>query len=469
MKKNTTTTSNSASNKVYQIVTDRIIAKLEAGNIPWVKSYYSIHPAFNRVSGKIYSGVNRVLLEKDGEYATFKQWQELGGKIKKGAKSEIIISWAKIDTKKAHYNDDGELEEIDDVILRPRYYNVFHISQVEGVEPLKKSEYPKLNEQDITDAEDLLHYYWNREGIKVEEIETNKAFYSPSEDRIQLRSRQQYVSMPMFYRVAFHESVHSTGHKSRLDRLDNKAAFGDDVYSKEELVAELGSAFIMAMLGLETEETEIYNAKYIESWLQVLKNDNKMIVQASARAEKAVSFILKGYKPTGTDDDDKQETAPAAPAKSKKNVIPRNARILLAELENYGQMIVRKDSESPTGWRGVAECGKNYNVFSSHLRNAQFCTFEVLDESDDMMLPDRGVDGWLHFDTGLDNPWSDVETSDLFIRLVDDDVYEVFTGGCGEFSEISTMSKADVEDTYGVMIPFDNTFWKIPGQMSMAF
>lgn len=466
MKKNMTNTSanSSASDKVYQIVTDRIIARLEAGNIPWVKSFYHVYPAFNRVSGKIYSGVNRVLLEKDGEYATFKQWQELGGKVKKGEKSEIIISWAKIEKEYATKNADGEIETKTEVILRPRYYNVFHISQVEGVEPLKESDYPKLNAQDIDDAEDLLKFYWNREGIKVEELEANKAFYSPYEDRIQLRSRKQYTSMPMFYRVAFHESVHSTGHSSRLDRLSNNAAFGSEVYSKEELTAELGSAFIMAMLGLETEDTETYNAKYIESWLEVLRNDNRMIVQAAARAEKAVEFILKGYKPTGSDDDDNTEEAPAASpemSKAKKNVIPRNATKMLVAFndDQHEQMLVTRDAE---GFHGLTQSGKCYSVFASHLRNGNLCSLEVLDP--DVNYPVGAVNGWLHFD---------LEDGVLYVKHVDDNAYDAeyveLSNGRETYYGINRYDRDTLEDAYEVILPFDRTYWTIPGQMSFEF
>jgi antirestriction protein ArdC len=122
----------------------------------------------------------------------------------------------------------------------------------------------------------------------------NRAFYRPSEDAIHLPLMEQFSKQAEYYSVAFHESVHSTGHKSRLNRFEDEksAAFGSEVYSKEELVAELGAATLVNFLGLETEKSFRNSAAYIQNWLKVLKDDPKFIVSASARAEKAVDMIL---------------------------------------------------------------------------------------------------------------------------------------------------------------------------------
>lgn len=275
---------------VYQMVTDRIMAELEKGVIPWKKPWSGVRSgAFNRVSRKPYSLLNQMLLKHTGEYATFKQWQDLGGHVRKGEKSEIVVFW-KI-YEKEEINDNGE-KEIKKIPLL-RYYNVFHISQVEGVEPLPKE---KLNNdiEPIEAADKIIIDYVTREHIDFQEMKSNKAFYSPASDKVVVPLKEQYQNINEYYSTTFHELTHSTGHKTRLDRLENGvvAAFGSETYSKEELVAEMGSANILNILGIETQQTFKNSAAYIQNWLQVLKNDNKFIVSAASKAEKAVNFIL---------------------------------------------------------------------------------------------------------------------------------------------------------------------------------
>ena len=278
------------SKSVYEMVTDRIIDQLENGVIPWEKPWTGVRSgAFNRVSKKSYSLLNQMILKHDGEYATFKQWSDLGGHVRKGEKSEIVCFW-KI-YEKEEINDNGE-KEIKKIPLL-RYYNVFHISQVEGVEPLPKE---KLNNdiEPIEAADKIIIDYVTREHIDFQEMKSNKAFYSPASDKVVVPLKEQYQNINEYYSTTFHELTHSTGHKTRLDRLENGvvAAFGSETYSKEELVAEMGSANILNILGIETQQTFKNSAAYIQNWLQVLKNDNKFIVSAASEAEKAVNFIL---------------------------------------------------------------------------------------------------------------------------------------------------------------------------------
>lgn len=277
-----------ASLNVYEMVTERIIKQLEQGTIPWQKPWTGVRSgAFNRVSKKPYSLINQAILEKPGEYATFKQYKDLGGHIKKGAKSEIVVFWKIIDVEEK--NDKGEIEKKKLPLLR--YYNVFHISQVEGVEPLKE----KLNTEiePIEEADRVIKDYVDREHITFKECISDKAFYRPMTDTVVVPLKEQFKNTNSFYQVAFHEITHSTGAQKRLDRdIKELAPFGSEIYSKEELVAELGSAFLINHLGIETEGTFQNSASYIESWLQVLRNDNKFIVSASSKAEKAVNYIL---------------------------------------------------------------------------------------------------------------------------------------------------------------------------------
>lgn len=274
---------------VYEMITERIIEQLENGVIPWQKPWSGTHSgAYNRISNRPYSLLNQLLLKHGGEYATFKQWSGLGGKIRKGEKSEIVTFW-KIQQIE-EINEDGE-KTIKQLPLL-RYYNVFHISQVDGVEPQEQLKISDL--ESIEEAENIKNEYMNREHLKIFETVTNKAFYTPTFDYIEVPCKEQYQNIEEFYSTLFHEMIHSTGHKNRLGRLETGASahFGSKTYSKEELVAELGSAALVNMLGIETEKSFRNSGAYIQNWLQALKNDNKFIVSASSKAEKAVKYIL---------------------------------------------------------------------------------------------------------------------------------------------------------------------------------
>ena len=280
-----------AAKSVYEMVTDRIIEQLENNIIPWEKPWTGVRSgAFNRISKKPYSLLNQMLLKFDGEYATFKQWQDLGGHVRKGEKSEIVCFW-KIQPVEEE-QDDGT--KVTKQIPLLRYYNVFHISQVEGVEPLQADD---LNDiEPIEKAESVLHDYWTRENITVEYKAGDRAYYSPTIDLIHLPLFEQFTDANEYYSTAFHESVHSTMKENRCNRAEDRkgklVAFGSEDYSKEELVAEIGSASLMNIIGIETTKSFRNSAAYIQSWISVLQNDVKFIVSASSKAEKAVNYIL---------------------------------------------------------------------------------------------------------------------------------------------------------------------------------
>lgn len=279
------------SKSVYEMVTERIINQLEQGIIPWQKPWTGVRSgAYNRISKKSYSLINQMMLKHDGEYATFKQWESLGGHVRKGEKSEIVVFWKIQPVEEVKENGTKEVKQIP--LLR--YYNVFHISQVESVEPLKEDELDQI--EPIEKAENILHDYWSREGIKVEHVAGDDAYYSPRRDIIRLPLFEQFTDSSEYYSTAFHESVHSTMKESRCNRAEDRkgklVAFGSDEYSKEELVAEIGSANILNILGIETTKSFRNSNAYIQNWLSVLKNDVKFIVSASSKAEKATTYIL---------------------------------------------------------------------------------------------------------------------------------------------------------------------------------
>ena len=273
---------------IYEEITNRIIEQLEQGKIPWHKPWSGVmNGAYNRVSKKPYSLLNQMLLKHDGEYATFKQWSELGGNVKKGEKSEMVVFWKMMQVEETK---DGKVEKKTIPLLK--YINVFHVSQVDGVEP--KNMNPKSHEP-IEEAEKIKNGYVERENIVIEELVTNEAYYSPMMDYIQVPCKEQFDDIMEFYSTLFHEMVHSTGHRDRLGRLDTGvkfASFGSEDYSKEELIAEIGSAFLMNHIGIDTPKTFKNTAAYIQSWLKVLRNDNRFIVSASSKAEKAMKYIL---------------------------------------------------------------------------------------------------------------------------------------------------------------------------------
>lgn len=273
---------------VYKMVTDRIIDQLNKGIIPWEKPWTGIRGgAYNRVSKKPYSLLNQMLLEYSGEYATLKQWSKLGGKVKKGSKSEFVVFWKFIQKEKE--DDSGKKTVATYPMLR--YYRVFHISKVDGVEPLEKP-FNDVNPIDV--AENIINKYVNREGLAFIETVSNKAYYSPMEDKVVVPDKKQFANANGYYGTVFHELVHSTGHKLRLNRFtsNDDAHFGSESYSKEELVAEIGSASLMNMTGIETDKTIRNNVAYIQSWLKALQNDEKFVVSAGGKAGKAVDYII---------------------------------------------------------------------------------------------------------------------------------------------------------------------------------
>lgn len=273
---------------IYEEITNRIINQLENGEIPWHKPWHGVTSgAYNRVSKKPYSLLNQMLLMHDGEYATYKQWADLGGTVRKGEKSEMVVFW-----KIFQVEEEENGKKVKKSIPLLKYINVFHVSQVDGVEP--KSIKP-IEHKPVEEAEKIKSDYADREHLLIEELITDRAFYSPSRDYIQVPCKEQYDNVTEFYSTLFHEMVHSTGHKDRLGRLDvnaKLASFGSEDYSKEELIAEIGSAFLMNHVGIETSKTFKNSAAYIQSWLKVLKDDNRFIVSASSKAEKAMKYIL---------------------------------------------------------------------------------------------------------------------------------------------------------------------------------
>lgn len=283
---------------VYQTVTDRIIAELESGAIPWNKPWTGLKSgAISRATGKPYSLLNQLLLGKPGEYMTFKHCKDLGGRIKKGAKAKYVVLWRPFSKEKKDKDgsiivgDDG-LPEIENLAML-RMIPVFHIDDCEDVEPLSIPE-ETTTATPIESAQRVLDGYVSRSGVKIRHSKQDEAYYSPGRDLISLPLMEQFRDAVSYYETAFHESVHSTGHHSRLNRINPNepdSCFGSEKYAKEELVAELGACMLLHDVGIATDSSTRNNAAYIQSWISRLRNDKRLIVSAASRAEKAVKLI----------------------------------------------------------------------------------------------------------------------------------------------------------------------------------
>ncbi|MCR4847348.1 MAG: ssDNA-binding domain-containing protein [Bacteroidales bacterium] len=292
---------------VYQMVTDRIVEQLDKGIIPWQKPWSGAcladGGAINYVSRKPYSFLNQLLLGKEGEWLTFKQIKDAGGNIKKGSKAGMVVFFKQVKMNKTVKNEDGSEKEEQRLVPILRYFNVFHIDDTEGVgSKIKKEEETGTLIFPIDTAEEVITGYLGREkALKFHNDKlTDRAFYSPSLDMVSVPMLSQYEIPEEYYSTTFHELVHSTKAKSRCDRDSEQhgiAAFGNEDYSREELVAEIGSAMLCNKIGIECEKAFKNSVAYIQGWLKALKNDNRAIVWASSRAEIAAKFILTGEKP----------------------------------------------------------------------------------------------------------------------------------------------------------------------------
>lgn len=272
---------------VYEIVTNKIIEQLEKGVAPWAKNWQG-EEAINYVTRKPYRGINRWLLPFTGEYLTFNQVQDLKGHIKKGEKANLVVFFKMLETEAT------ETEKADHFPML-RYYNVFHLSQVEGIETKCPAFLAIDRNQIIPNCETVVNAYFEKAKVIFNTVlGSGRAFYSPSNDSITMPDIKQFDDSEGFYSTLFHEIVHSTGHASRLARsgVTGENHFGNKEYSKEELIAELGAAFINNRVGIDNEKQIEHNAAYLQAWIKTLKGDSKLIVSAASASQKACDYVL---------------------------------------------------------------------------------------------------------------------------------------------------------------------------------
>jgi antirestriction protein ArdC len=268
---------------VYDIVTERILAELEKGEIPWRKPWRTLPPA-NLVSKRTYRGINFFLLSLAGYgsqyWLTYRQAQTLGGNVRKGEHGTKIVFWKfdKYETETA----DGETEARKSAFLR--YYVVFNLEQTEGLKALLAL--PPA--RPIESAEAIVAGMPNPPAFERD----FRASYVPSKDTVTMPSRTAFPSQAEYYSTLFHELTHSTGHSKRLARegFDKPRLFGSESYSREELIAEMGSAMLCGVAGIE-QSTVANSAAYLKSWTARLKGDSKLVVSAASAAQKAGDYI----------------------------------------------------------------------------------------------------------------------------------------------------------------------------------
>lgn len=284
--------------EIYQAVTDRILQLLDQGVVPWrhpIRGGGGAGGGYptNLESGRHYRGINVFLLAVTGwlqgygspYWLTFRQAKAKGGHVRKGEKGALVIFW------KQHATQDKETGE-DITVPVLRRYTVFNAEQCEGIE-LPGTDTPEEEAEPfvpIKAAAKIVEGYAG--GPRIEHT-GRQAFYRPSADLVRIAEPERFVDGEAYYATLFHELVHSTGHSSRLDRgLDtDPAPFGSPDYSKEELVAEMGAAFLAAAAGIGQETVE-QSAAYIQGWRKRLAEDEKLVVHAAGAGQKAADWIL---------------------------------------------------------------------------------------------------------------------------------------------------------------------------------
>lgn len=277
---------------IYATVTNQIIADMERGVMPWSKPWrngvsgdLSLLPV-SAATGRAYSGVNILLLWSalrdngytDNRWMTFQQARKVDACVRKGERGTMIVYADKFvpASERAKASAEGR-EERSSWFLKS--HHVFNVSQIDGL-PLDPVAAP-------APLSTFAHEIARRAPVTVQHG-GNRAFYSPARDFIQMPPIEAFDVETYYAQTLAHEMVHATGHKSRLDRAFGKK-FGDKGYAREELVAELGAAFLCAAL---SGEYETRHADYVANWLSVLREDSRAIVQAASAASKAVDYLM---------------------------------------------------------------------------------------------------------------------------------------------------------------------------------
>jgi antirestriction protein ArdC len=270
----------------YERITGVIIALLEQGTVPWHKTWkVSTGIPRNLITKKPYRGIN-VLLLLCGSYEspywlTCRQANLLGGTVKKGEKASPVVFWKRLTVGEKDSTEERQIPLL-------RYYYVFNVAQCENL----KNGHPSQNgtEQLLAKPEEIVANMPQKPPIKDG---FTKAFYSIHDDYVGMPGMDHFDGSDQYYATLYHELVQSSGHETRLNRstLTAKTGFGSDPYCREELIAEIGAAFLCGQAEIG-ERTIDNSAAYVAEWLKRMKDDKKLIVQAAAQAQRAADFVL---------------------------------------------------------------------------------------------------------------------------------------------------------------------------------
>lgn len=280
---------------IYQTITDKVIADLERGVRPWHRPWTGGNAPSSRPlrsNGILYQGINVLLLWIEASlkgyssptWMTFKQALAVGGCVRKGEKGSMVV-YANAITKTETDTVTGADTERRIPFLKS--YTVFNVAQIDGLPAVPAPAEPSDR---LTDADriEVAEAFFAKVGAELRHGGM-RAYYAPSADTITLPPFAAFESPISYYATLGHECVHWTGHRTRLDRLET-APKGSDPYAREELVAELGAAFLCADLQL-TDEPREDHASYLASWLKVLREDKRAIVTAAAAAQRATTYL----------------------------------------------------------------------------------------------------------------------------------------------------------------------------------
>ncbi|HLY68173.1 MAG TPA: zincin-like metallopeptidase domain-containing protein [Puia sp.] len=280
----------------YKRITGFVIEFLEKGEVIWRKGWNEFGLPQNIASGYQYKGWNSFLLNfitmhygfRTPYFITYRQAMDAGGTIRRGQNGFIVIYWATFENKSKPVEIDGEKKFL--TYRVPRSHTVFNIDQTLGIVYPKVEKLLRSQIQKIDACEKTIECMPQKPLILNR---GDEAYYDKVTDCITLPAVEKFCSDEDYYKTLFHELAHSTGHQKRLNRpeLNQSGGFGKELYSKEELTAELAAAFLCAICGIE-QNTLTNSAAYIQGWLKVLHNDKKMILKAASQAQAAADFIL---------------------------------------------------------------------------------------------------------------------------------------------------------------------------------
>jgi len=276
--------------QIYAAITEKIIANLETAG-SWKKLWQIPSPV--SLNGHYYRGINRLILSSDPfksrVYGTFQQIRANGGQVRKGEKATVVVFW------KSSIHTDEATQETKKMFLL-RYFHIFNTEQADfddqgnnKITQLQNLVEERHNESHV-DAEQIITGYQNKPDIHFSDKD-DRAYYSPVADMISIPKMKYFANPSEFYKTIYHECIHSVGHPKRLNRFDGISnRFGDEPYSKEELVAELGASYLAEIAHLELNIRN--SAAYISGWASKLRDNQKWILWAASRAEKAADYIL---------------------------------------------------------------------------------------------------------------------------------------------------------------------------------